>query len=1785
MGLTRASRLIRFRAPKTSSVLIESPDVDASSALLQTGKELQIRGYHEDDEGNRRLPLNLPSSTLIADRLEADLGTILRGLMRKANTEFLDRGLSTLYLAFGLLHWRDVDGSDMCSPLILVPITLIPEGPKGLPRVQLGEGDSVINPALTLRLREFDIKLPELNDLDGTAFSSILGTIAETLKVSSDFKSARLTQDIYLSMFSFAKEAMFRDLESNDASISSHPIVRALATSDPTQQTPEFQFDPIDPSMVDEMAPPESTPMVLDADSSQRIAIAAALQGKSFVMDGPPGSGKSQTIANMIAALMNAGKSVLFVSEKMAALDVVRNRLAEVGLGHYLLELHSHKTSRREVATELLHSLDNIVRPRVAVDAHWRHEAKQHRLRLNDYARAMNEVRTPLGRSLHTVLGRLSELEASPLAPSAEGALGTLSDEGYAVVRAAAARLSRAWRPAAQGTSYLWRNVTDQAPLEIRLQRAESALQQLTSLRDISRPMAEAFKLTTLPDTPRLIELADLGNRIQEAAVPRDWLACDDWASRRSLAQQLTAAVTAARIEVQGCLEETSRNWTDIPTEEELPPPPFTVVIKPRALSWEDWTAEQLDQVSSSFAAQSSMLREELDRVQSFASLLDLPAVGTFEDAKNVLRLVQLAGAEALPDVAWFAPGRVEYVQAAIRELATALEHREASAESAGTTYNASALGAPLAELQDRFSNLHKGLRKLSGRYRADKRLIADLVAQGTSVQAGISELTKAVAWQTAEATLQEAIAQHSAALESFWRGPDTNFAAARAAVDVAVEALQICGGEAPSKLVSYLTAGGSEAHREIARSTSSTLEKWERELQATSSRTASPELLLHPVTNAAQWLQAHVEPMAETARYLRTFHPPSYQGRMDGLIAQAHRRSREKAAHALEELAAMEAGLGTALADLPRGLETDLEQLQRWVELTDTVRQFNVGPLTTEQIAVLQRPQSASGLAAAYAQWLESEESLVQAFAPERHPDLREDFSTAESAAELIQELRSDATGQSEWFEHGAATNELSSLGLAAAVDYCRWQRVPAQRVPDVLEKALLRAWVDATIQADTRLQPLLAKDRDALVEAFRDIDRQLVEKAVGEIVTSANARRPQNTAIGESAVIRREGAKQRRHIPVRDLVSRAQNAVQAIKPVFMMSPLAVSQYLPSDIKFDVVIFDEASQVTPGDAINCIYRGNALILAGDERQLPPTAFFERMDNGDEDNPDTDVQDFQSILELAKASGAFNNLGLRWHYRSRHEDLIAFSNYKFYDGKLITFPSAQQTDSSLGVEFFHADGVYQRGGGAHNPVEARKVADRVLHHFDTRPDQSLGVVTFSVAQAEAVQTALDAAREERRDLDHHFDTTDRLDGFFIRSLESVQGDERDVIIFSVGYGPDEAGKVTTNFGVLNRDKGWRRLNVGATRARRRVEVVASMRAGEIPPSHNENVEYFRAYLEYAERGQSTLAIAASSTGLEPESPFEESVLSVIRSWGYTAEAQVGAAGYRIDIAVRHPEMTGMFMLGVECDGYQYHSAPAARDRDRLRDQVLAGLGWNMHRIWGTAWYRDRALEEERLRGVLAQAISSPRAQPPKHHSRVETAVETVASLSAGEPHWVSKYEEAPLQLLPYWLAPDADEAPQLMAPAIKALVETEAPIHMDKVYERVRLWWDIGRIGARIRENIDRAVHMAGVNREDSFLMNGSVNRIRVHGDRRAEHVHLAELSLAVALTVRDAGAIDRSEVVQYLSRLFGWQRTGHHIEQRLQDAIEGAIRAGLVRGDGGSLTIGTPPQDIQRNE
>ena len=447
--------------------------------------------------------------------------------------------------------------------------------------------------------------------------------------------------------------------------------------------------------------------------------------------------------------------------------------------------------------------------------------------------------------------------------------------------------------------------------------------------------------------------------------------------------------------------------------------------------------------------------------------------------------------------------------------------------------------------------------------------------------------------------------------------------------------------------------------------------------------------------------------------------------------------------------------------------------------------------------------------------------------------------------------------------------------------------------------------------------------------------------------------------------SILKHEFRKKQKHKTIRKLMLEAGNAIQTIKPVFMMSPMSIAIYLPpNSVKFDLVIFDEASQVRPSDALGAIMRGKQVVVVGDSKQLPPTDFFRKLNSGDEYDEDEDdqasVSDMGSILDLFRAKGAPERM-LRWHYRSRHDSLIAVSNYEFYDSKLVIFPSPEINRSQMGLRYnYLPDAIYESGTTRKNPIEAKYVAEAVIRHAKSTPDLTLGVVAFSQAQMEAILDQVEILRRQDSSNEAFF-ANDKHEVFFVKNLENVQGDERDVIFISIGYGKQKDGKITQNFGPLNRDGGERRLNVLITRARQRCEVFTNLKSGDIK-SDRHGVMALKRYLKYADEGNLDLPV---QTNREPDSLFEIAVANALRGHGYEIEHQIGSGGFFIDLVVVDPEQRGRYILAIECDGATYHSARSARDRDRLRQQVLEGLGWKFHRIWSTDWFQNPKGELEK----------------------------------------------------------------------------------------------------------------------------------------------------------------------------------------------------------------------------
>jgi very-short-patch-repair endonuclease len=587
--------------------------------------------------------------------------------------------------------------------------------------------------------------------------------------------------------------------------------------------------------------------------------------------------------------------------------------------------------------------------------------------------------------------------------------------------------------------------------------------------------------------------------------------------------------------------------------------------------------------------------------------------------------------------------------------------------------------------------------------------------------------------------------------------------------------------------------------------------------------------------------------------------------------------------------------------------------------------------------------------------------------------PGRRADDLPLASIGELLAGLARDNVTPARVLRMQEIVSALEANGLKELVAELRKRKPPPASWDTLLHRAWLESCLDDVHLQEPTVASFSGRYHDGLVADFVDLDRRRLEVAVAR-VRRAHAERVvevRDRHRDQSDLVAREAQKKARHLPLRKLFAQAPDVLLALRPCWMASPLSVSQLLPGDLPyFDVVIFDEASQVLPEDAVTSLLRGKRAVIAGDAHQLPPTTFFAAgTDDDSEEDATEGTLGFESVLDVMSAF-LDPPWSLNWHYRSRDEALIAFSNHQIYGGRLVTFPGPGRDGV---VSWVHVPHVAGEGGSVESAGrEVARVVELILEHARTRPDESLGVIAMGIKHAERVEMALDLARRDHPELDDFF-AVDRSERFFVKNLERVQGDEREAIILTVGYGKDETGRLLYRFGPLLQKGGERRLNVAITRARRRLTLVSSFSHADVRPDYPaEGVRLLRAYIEFAAAGGRRLDVGTVTS--VPLNDFEQSVADALARRDLNVVPQLGTSCYRIDLVLTHPNRPGQYVLAVECDGASYHSAPTARDRDRLRQQHLEALGWRFHRIWSTDWFLRREEEIERLMKAFQEAV-------------------------------------------------------------------------------------------------------------------------------------------------------------------------------------------------------------------
>jgi very-short-patch-repair endonuclease len=1496
--------------------------------------------------------------------LPNDLERKLNAISSKCRTWVQETGMNVLQIAYGFLEWSDgVQAETSFAPLILCEARIDKRRtPRGVEFMISGTSeDALINTVLAEKLRlDFGVELPPFS---GTSIEHYL---AEVSKLSPRNMIWRVRRQVAIGVFPSARMAMYYDLDPDQPGFPKSEIIDSLlggGNADAASPfADEYEFD--DPE-IERKVPC----LVMDADSSQFSTLVDLAEGRNLAVEGPPGTGKSQTIVNAIAAALAEGKKILFVAEKLAALNVVKARLEAAGLGEFLLPLQAERSTREQVITSVRERLEmrngSAVRDFDTKLEAYRHVRQQIAKYIDLMMRPFEESRLTVGQILGKSIATNPCLAAFPPETLERCKVPTshLTLSGMSLLRQLGTRIEEAHREATEAKEH-WKATQLMHPERFTIEaacdlaaRASAAFSELANARgrlsnvcvaleagnnELSKIDAELDRAQQHLEAHPLKLILNLLDENNSNSARRFIDSCEECVRQRDKLSRIVARDPDIE-----CLE----------------------LIKQAEEICERFSLSTID--THALSEQLQDRRRFLETARAICSVLT-PLVEArpegsawpLNDIAKAHSLLKESGREAIlrRNAHTNEPGAARLLHKLCREGRQLQADKAELADKVSFDVDASidVLSESIATLRAAGS-----FRIFSRQYRNAKRLFLSVARnERFEKHRAVSTLESLIAFRRREAEFK-GHPDASALFGLHFRGVETEF-------------------EPFERLARYYQ--GVDAH--FTHPQKKTLRAFLREADVT-------ELELLPAIRATEVVVTY----------------DSVQERID--LAEAEIRRLETAIAALRSCVHIFADPSSLkLSDLQRLLEMvrSLIDAERALDRNEEARMVFEAAFAGRRTANDALNSAVAWACAAHG----SRKVLLAILSADRTAEARKGIGEVLAAERLAEELLTrvattakidprhftegylwkeiaqrldhaaqDADGLFRHAVFATVLNEVRPQGLLPLVEERLRTDGQLQNLSEQLEAIAVRQLAKAVYaSAGSELSRYRGSRLDELRKSLAEQDREIIRLSRKQLRTkvSAAARPPQGNGLGrkstwtEMALIENEISKKQRFISVRDLTQRAGRALLELKPCWMMSPLAVAQYVPKgSIQFDLCIIDEASQMPPESAIGALLRCGQTMVVGDTNQLPPSSFFKSLIDDEEADEDETVLN-ESILEMAKSTFRPARR-LRWHYRSRHSGLIKFSNRLVYKDDLIVFPSATESMSRMGIDFRPVAGRYKAGT---NPIEARAMVDATLEFMESDPNRSLGIVTLNQKQrdliSEELEYELGSNSQAVKYIEAWKERNDGLEEFFIKNLENVQGDERDVIFIGTVYGPEEPGaRVMQRFGPINGLAGKRRLNVLFTRAREKIVTFSSMTASDIIAEEHTNPGAYmlRRWLEYSASG---LLESGERTEREPDSDFELFVIDQIRSMGCEPVPQVGVAGYFVDIGVRHPEWPHGFVLGVECDGASYHSAKSARDRDRLRQEVLEELGWRLHRVWSTDWFNNPRREAERLRGVISTSL-------------------------------------------------------------------------------------------------------------------------------------------------------------------------------------------------------------------
>ena len=757
-------------------------------------------------------------------------------------------------------------------------------------------------------------------------------------------------------------------------------------------------------------------------------------------------------------------------------------------------------------------------------------------------------------------------------------------------------------------------------------------------------------------------------------------------------------------------------------------------------------------------------------------------------------------------------------------------------------------------------------------------------------------------------------------------------------------------------------------------------------------------------------------------------------------------------------------------------------------------------------------------------------------------------------SRDEVLNNTLNNLKVMSMWIDYTNLIEEMNKNKLTEFVNLYVDKKYDLKLIKESYFKSFYRQLLDHIFKTDDKLSKYTRFYHDNDVRFFIKKDENCLDISRAKIRSKLSQERPDlnyQMAGSPANLIKREYKKTRKLMPIRKIFETIPEFIQKIKPCFLMSPLSVSTFLTDNVEFDVTIFDEASQVFPEDAIVAIYRSKQLIVVGDSKQMPPTKFFLSDDYEDEyDESTSDMDSFESILDLAET--VFPEKSLLCHYRSKDESLITFSNKNFYNENLLSYPSPTSLNTDKGVEFIYVADGYMDNKTKVNLPEAKKVVELIFDHFKNHPSRSLGVVAFNIRQQEVIRRLWMIEREKNPDFEKYF-SDEVKEPFFIKNLETVQGDERDTIIFSIAYAKDNKGVFAHRFGPLNEAGGERRLNVAITRAKMNVKVVSSIKAMDIDMERvtHDGPKLLHDYLDYAEFGSKALNKLDGKQS--KETSFERDIYDFLISQGFEADLKVGTSKYKVDVAVKRPG-TSDYVLAIECDGKSYHNVKSSRDRDRLRKSILERMNWDYYRIWSIDWFKDNEIEKKNLIEACKKALD-----------KVNTESNNKTKDTNVSEKYVSKEKnKGSVEIYDEYKEYEHTNVFKNISDMVDEILKVEAPLSLEYLLKKyAERWYHQSSLTPRVYEDFKLSYKSKiGVKKFDGFLYTSDSMMLSmrknvgtIFGD--ISYVSPYEIRNGMYAAIEYNGRCEKNDLYSFIRKQLGFAKAGSKINKYLDNAFE----------------------------